>query len=157
MTLAAYEPGTFSLFLRTTEEDGTVSVDVRFNTIPIAGASVATLLIEPEITEPTLLLDIDGNNVVDFTLEANSPPEAGLFLIVLVEIVSSSSMPRGIQNSLLKKLESAQAALDRGNMQATRGKLKAFVNAVRAQRGKTLPEEQADVLLQLAESVLSIL
>lgn len=59
----------------------------------------------------------------------------------------------GIAHSLSVKLDAAEAAERRGNLQAKSGALGAFANEVRAQSGKGLTAEHARVLLTLAKTL----
>jgi hypothetical protein len=52
---------------------------------------------------------------------------------------------------LSSKLENAQAAENRGNMNAKAGMLHAFSNQVTAYSGKKLTTGQAEILIKLAE------
>ena len=58
---------------------------------------------------------------------------------------------KGVFNSLLTKLEGAQAALGRGNVTAAANKLEAFINEVMAQNGKHVAPEAAEALAMDAE------
>jgi hypothetical protein len=60
---------------------------------------------------------------------------------------------KGIANSLLAKLDAAQAAYERGNVEAARNILDAFINEVEAQRGKHISEWAADLLIADASAV----
>lgn len=59
----------------------------------------------------------------------------------------------GIANSLLAKLNAAEAAQARGNIKAVEGTLGAFVNELSAQSGKSLTDENAAILIRLAEAL----
>ena len=59
----------------------------------------------------------------------------------------------GIAHSLSVKLDAAEAAEKRGNLQAKAGALGAFENEVRAKTGKGLTAAQARVLLTLAKTL----
>lgn len=56
----------------------------------------------------------------------------------------------GVGNSLCAKLESAAASLARGNTRAHDNQLQAFMNEVRAQRGKAISDADATLLIDLA-------
>ena len=78
----------------------------------------------------------------------------------LIATVESMNLQQGIENSLDVKLEAARDALfaaNAGNRNDAINKLEAFVNAVEAQRGKQLTDEQADELVSLANDIISTL
>ena len=61
---------------------------------------------------------------------------------------------KGILNSLMKKLENAEAAFARGQIKTTINELNAFINEVKAQKGKHIKEEAADILINDAQSLI---
>lgn len=63
----------------------------------------------------------------------------------------------GVAQSLLAKLESAQAASDRSQTKVAINKLKAFMQEVAAQSGKHIVAEHASHLLEHAQRVLDAL
>ena len=71
----------------------------------------------------------------------------------LCALAQSYATKAGIGDSLCAKLDNAAAARERGNGKAADNILKAFVNEVEAQRGKSLTSENADTLIALAASL----
>ncbi len=65
----------------------------------------------------------------------------------LSDLVESFELLRGIENSLLVKLNTARAALESCSPTAACGPLGAFVTQVEAQSGKKLTTQQADSIL----------
>lgn len=63
----------------------------------------------------------------------------------------------GITNSLLAKLDAAQAALDRGQTGAAINLLGAFIHEVQAQAGKHIVQEHAGDLVEHAQMVIQAL
>jgi hypothetical protein len=61
---------------------------------------------------------------------------------------------QGIANSLLAKLDAAQAALDRSQTKTAVNKLNAFVKAVEAQTGKHIVADHAAHLIMHANQVI---
>ena len=59
----------------------------------------------------------------------------------------------GVGNSLCAKLDSAAAARERGDLTAERNILNAFASEVSAQRGKSIANDNADVLMDLAARI----
>lgn len=60
----------------------------------------------------------------------------------------------GVANSLCAKLRAASASAARGNTLAGGNQLSAYVNEISAQRGKSVSEAHADVLANLAASLM---
>ena len=64
---------------------------------------------------------------------------------------------RGVANSLLAKLDAAQAALDRGQPSVAVNLLHAFINEVHAQAGKHIVADHAPHLVEHARNVIKAL
>ncbi len=64
---------------------------------------------------------------------------------------------QGVANSLLAKLDAAQAAVDRGQTSVAISKLEAFINEVQAQAGKHIEQEHARHLVEHAQVVIEAL
>jgi hypothetical protein len=61
----------------------------------------------------------------------------------------------GILNSLAKKIENAESAIDRGQIDSAINILGAFINEVQAQKGKHIKNEAADTLIDDAQSYIA--
>jgi hypothetical protein len=75
----------------------------------------------------------------------------------LIADVEAAGLPDGLENSLTKKLSNAQGSLARGQIKAAIGKIQAFINQVRAQRGKKIDEADADAWIADAEAIIDAL
>jgi hypothetical protein len=64
---------------------------------------------------------------------------------------------QGVTNSLLAKLDAAQAALDRGQTSVAINTLEAFIHEVQAQAGKHIVQEHAQHLVIHAQLVIQAL
>jgi len=64
---------------------------------------------------------------------------------------------KGVSNSLLAKVDAAQAAQNRGDTNATINLLRAFANEVNAQAGKHIASEHAGHLLEHTANVVAAL
>ena len=68
----------------------------------------------------------------------------------MAELVEQYVTNRGIARSMIAKLDNAMKAEVRGNINAKNGMIGAFINHVKAQAGKALSAEDADILIMLA-------
>lgn len=75
----------------------------------------------------------------------------------LSDRLASLSLPQGLTQSLLAKLEAAQRALDAGQNEVAVNNLQAFINEVEAQRGKVLTNEQADNLASFVTNLIKVI
>ncbi|MFH1725245.1 MAG: LamG-like jellyroll fold domain-containing protein [Elusimicrobiota bacterium] len=71
------------------------------------------------------------------------------------EVVQELDLPAGTSNELESKLDGAIAAQEDGNTGAATNKLKALINSVKAQRGKKISEEDADLLIDFANNAIN--
>ncbi|UCE18252.1 MAG: right-handed parallel beta-helix repeat-containing protein [Gemmatimonadota bacterium] len=102
------------------------------------------------------ITDNDGAIAIDqMKVTVLTPAEACVDLISTVE---SMNLQQGIENGLDAKLEAVQDALVAANAGVRSdaiNKLEAFINAVEAQRGKQLTDEQADELVDYANRIIA--
>ena len=111
-----------------------------------APASGSTFPIGTTTTQCTAT-DAGGHTAAcSFTVKVKSPAEQAADLIAKVS--GLTGVKAATKNSLLVKLEAAQAAIAAGKQKAACGKLLDFINEVNAQRGKKeLTEAQAADLI----------
>jgi len=87
-------------------------------------------------------------------------PEPEQLLADLIDYVAGLNFQNGIANSLDAKLDAVLQALDdlnENNDVAAVNALNAFINAVEAQRGNKIPEEDADALIDAAQQIIDLL
>jgi probable HAF family extracellular repeat protein len=89
-----------------------------------------------------------------FLLTPRSPSQ---LIDDLIGLVQTFNVPKGIENSLLVKLQNAQDSLAAGDTANACDRLTAFIHEVSAQAGKALPTEQADQLMAGAEQIKAVL
>jgi hypothetical protein len=75
----------------------------------------------------------------------------------LKKIVENKSLPKGLENSLLSKLKNAQKCYDKGRLNAAINILNAFIHNVEAQRGKKIPEAEADELIDYVQLIIDMI
>ncbi|MDV4343621.1 tandem-95 repeat protein [Methanoculleus sp. YWC-01] len=85
------------------------------------------------------------------TVTVQTPAEATTDLITRVESLELSS---GIENGLTSKLDNAIEKLNKGNERTAVNQLNAFINQVKAQRGKKIPTEEADALIAMVQKII---
>ncbi|MHC4159045.1 MAG: right-handed parallel beta-helix repeat-containing protein, partial [Planctomycetota bacterium] len=106
---------------------------------------------------------VDGNEdsipIVDMGAYEYRPPTPAELIAELLEEVGGLGLPGGIENSLMAKLNSALAALEdknENNDAAAINTLQAFINVVEAQRGKKIPQAEADALIAAAMEIIEL-
>jgi len=86
-----------------------------------------------------------GEGSTSFTVQVTA---AGLGNLVTQFVTKA-----GVANSMISKLNAAEAAAARGNAQAKAGAIGAFINELQAQAGKSLTAAQAATLIALAQAL----
>ncbi|MBD0382881.1 alginate lyase family protein [Paenibacillus sp. WST5] len=94
--------------------------------------------------------------------QAGHATNASITVIVTVDYDSLARLTRmwfeesghgDVAASLIEKLDAAKASANRGNAKAKEGQLGAFVNQAKAQSGKAITAEQADLLVSFAAAL----
>jgi len=137
--------------------DGAVEGNTTFNDIPIAATTVGTLVLAPDNPNPTLMLDIDGNGSVDFTLTPNEPLSHGEYSDILRVIVQSLDLNTGIKQSFVGKITAAGQAIRAGQFDHARNIFDALLNEINAQSGKHLGKLDAIGLTIIVEHLIEAL
>ena len=75
----------------------------------------------------------------------------------LIALVKSFNLPAGTANSLITKLQDAQAAIDASDTATACDSLTAFINACQGQSGKKLTADQANQLINSATQIKTTL
>jgi len=105
-------------------------------------------------------LDGDGDGVAVADMGAFEAPGPVELLLDLNENIVALNLQRGITNSLTSKLYAAMQVLQDDNEKndaAAIMSLQAFINTVEAQRGKKIPEADADALIADALQIIKLL
>ena len=72
----------------------------------------------------------------------------------LIINIEDLDLSRGLEKSLISKLENALSSFEKGRANAAKNKLNAFINEVDAQRDKKLTDEQADALVIAVQCII---
>jgi probable HAF family extracellular repeat protein len=86
-----------------------------------------------------------------------TPRSSSQLIDDLIALVRSFNLPKGIENSLIVKLQNALNSLAKGDMAATCNRLDAFINDVNAQAGKALTIDQANQLITGVDQIKTAL
>lgn len=73
----------------------------------------------------------------------------------LINDVETLNIQHGIENSLVVKLNAAIQEIQANNNAEAINSLQAFINEVKAQRGKKISESDADILIVAAQAIIS--
>jgi len=73
----------------------------------------------------------------------------------LINKVDGLGLPKGIEQALLAKLDTAEKKIIQEQYTPARNTLNAFINQVNAQRGKTLTSAQANDLIATAQRIIT--
>lgn len=99
-----------------------------------------------------------ANRTVTATFSVATPGAAINQLSAAVDsYAATGAVDQATASSLRAKLTAAQAAVSRGNTTAARNQLQAFLNELRAQRGKKVTNAAADDLINQVNGILATL
>lgn len=146
--------GSFTLNIRKTFKDVVIDEQVFLN-IPVTASTKARFSIDGENVS-SMELDVDGDDVVDITINDNAAHYI-TSLEVLEKIIQSLDIERGIQNSFVKKIQNTLKSLTKENNEAARGQLQALKNQLQAQSGKKIGEEMVEKLLNIIDKILILM
>ena len=93
----------------------------------------------------------------DFWLIKVRPPSPVEATQELIENIETWNLSKGIETSLIAKLDNAIHLLDKGNENGAVHKLMAFINQVKALREKKLTGEQTDYLISEAQRIIDLI
>ncbi len=102
----------------------------------------------------TVVDDDLGSTSRDVAVTVLSPAQA---IEALMAMVDGLGLVKNTERSYLAILRNALRSVQRGNTRAATNQLRAFLNQVRAQRGKKMSESDADGLSDLAEAIIAAL
>jgi Leucine-rich repeat (LRR) protein len=90
----------------------------------------------------------------EFSLEASA--ELGIVPLIdfLIAQIMGSDVENGIKNELVSILTNAEHSYEKGNIGAAINQMKAFLNKLKAQRGKKIPANLADGWSQIAAIII---
>ena len=112
-----------------------------------------TYLAAGVMTVTLTVTDDEGLISTDTAIVRVQTPVEGLQDIIMK--VKSLGLPSGIERGLHTKLYASIDSLQRGKEKTATNQLGAFINQVKAQRGKTLTGEQADNLIHAVQDVIA--
>lgn len=146
--------GLFSIDFNYEDSQGTAIQTIKFPDVPVTVGSVGSLILQPNDPTPTLAMDVDGNGTVDVSLPANRPVEPGVATQILSLIIGTVSLNRGIQQSLLAKVDAANSAIRAGRSNEAKNILGALWDEISAQLGKQVPANQGNGLLTIVGQII---
>ncbi len=104
----------------------------------------------------TILTTAAGSGTEVFVAKYQSdstPPPAAQINAVIATVNNATALSAGLKTSLNAKLNAALAALTSGDVTTACGKLRDFLNQVRAQRGRQIPRSLADALTSSVSAI----
>ena len=135
--------------------DNNVLDSIVYTDIPISSKSHAQLALSPTDPAPSLQLDVNGDNVVDFVIPPNMPAvAANIFPAVLTNVVQNFGLPKAISKTLLAELAAISESIKRGKINVAKVLLRVFIIEVKILQGKALTVTQANTLNTLASEAL---
>jgi len=126
---------------------------VSFVNVPVMPNSISTLSLQGVADLSELLLDVDGDGIVDFAIGADDAQQTETSLKILRMVVASLGLQPGIERSIIAKIDAAQQALENEDTEATLGILGALINAWEAQANKHIVIEDVEKLISIVRQL----
>ena len=127
--------------------------------VSLTGANTATPSFTPTQAGSYVFSLAVNNGVLDstaasvtITVTVASPVE---LIESLIAEVQSLGLPRGLQNHLITKLKAAEIQLNHRHRREAIDQLHEFIEVVEDQRGKKIPDEEADKLIADARQIVA--
>jgi hypothetical protein len=76
-------------------------------------------------------------------------------IAITIKEIKGLNLPKGTENSLISKMDSATKSLEKGKPTPAVNQLEACINEVQAQRGKKIPMVKADELIASIRAIIS--
>jgi len=115
------------------------------------------LLLILSVVAVSLLLAAPAFASDDHTCDHNGATIESLRHCVMHAHEAGHITSQGVADSLLAKVDAAQAAQDRGDIRGPINQLRAIINEVNAQAGKSIEGEHASHLVEHAQNVIAAL
>jgi hypothetical protein len=149
-----YVNGVFSAGLEA-PDDGTTLTEL--HDFPLTAGQATTLALDNCMGFSTTASTLTGFVASGHFSFEILPPDPGPAFTALLDEVKGLDINEGTRGALQRKLENALAAVARGDVGAAGALLGAFINAVEAQRNRTLTDAQADALIEAAQALIDSL
>ncbi|MDO8629833.1 MAG: hypothetical protein Q7R41_05020 [Phycisphaerales bacterium] len=104
--------------------------------------------------DPTTLIPFTYTCVVNAAFAA---APTNMLELNLKPYVLNLTLPQGLENSLIRKLDMASEQIGAGRVPGAIRSLRAFINKVEAQQGKKIGQADADALIASAEATITLL
>lgn len=106
-----------------------------------------------------LYISDNANGIFKIVHERWAVPAVIAIKDMMLDEIRGSAIAMGLKNSLMVKLENADKQLERGSLTITPAinMIRAFMNEVKAQCGKGIPEDQAARWIETAEKIINAL
>jgi hypothetical protein len=96
-----------------------------------------------------------GIAIIEITVEDSK--DIGDLIRELIESVYDMNLHKGLENALVSKLKNALKSFEKGNYRAAVNQISAFLRHVNAQRGKKIPENGANELIDSSMEIINLI
>jgi len=155
--ITALGMGVFSLTFNERDDVDNLLRSIQFTEIPIAPTSKASFQLFTDSPTAILELDIDGDGSPDFLLRSNQAITPGEYIRILKTIMSSLGLEKGIEGSMLAKVDAAASSIGANRYREGKNILGALLNEIQAQKGKKLTATQAIGLTDVINHLIQLL
>jgi hypothetical protein len=134
--------GTFTLEIDDVFNDNIIASN-SFIDIPITASSTGALTITASSTT-ALVLDIDGDGITDITISPGGEIDATVSLEVLVEVIQTLDIHKGLKKELIRKIEEVIKEFGRGKIKKAIKKLNKVIEKLEKEIKHNLKSEEKE-------------
>lgn len=148
VNIEGYDVGTFT-FEQELIDKGEAINSVKFIDIPVTPLTKIYADLDNGALDPTIDVDVDGDRMIDITVDSENEFNPVTYLRVTKEIIESFSLERSQEQDLVARINSMIDAIGRNNVESLRAKSEALVKKLNQKSDKIeIPAEQATKLSQ---------
>ena len=144
--------GSFTLAIDEVFNDEVVD-STAFTDIPVTPDTKASLTTQTVGTTSSLSLDVEGDGRPDVTVSPSETPNPKASLKALRQVVSTLAIQKGVKNAIIKQIEAAELALNKGFPKVADGILKGIVKQLQNYPPRLIASSDAQALIQIIETI----
>ena len=147
--------GSFTLVIDEVFNDEVID-SVAYTNIAVTPDTKASLTTRTVDTTSSLSLDVQGDGVPDLTVTPSESSDPKASLKALKVVVNTLTIQKGVKNGIIKQIEAAEKALEKGFPNVADNILKGLVKQLQKFPGFLIAPSDAQALIQIIETIRAL-